>query len=95
MHKKKKEAELLSLDLEIERTLTRLRKMKITEQENMGDNIQEAAPNRTNARQRTMEDLWRLVISEDYFIVGAPIVDANNFKLKPALITMVQQNQLK
>ena len=39
-----------------------------------------------------MEDLWRPVIMEDYFAVGAPIVDANNFELKPALITMVQQN---
>ena len=38
MHRKKKEAELLSLDLEIESTLTRLRKLKITEQEDMGDN---------------------------------------------------------
>ena len=35
MHKKKKEAELLSLDLEIERTLTRLRRLKIIEQEGM------------------------------------------------------------
>ena len=32
MHIKKNEAELLSLDLEIERTLARLRKLKITEQ---------------------------------------------------------------
>ena len=99
MHRKKKEAELMSLDLEIERTLTRLRKLKITEQErmakqeDMGDNTQEATPNRTNARQRAMEDLWRLVIREYYFVVGALVVDANNFELKPALITMVQQNQ--
>ena len=40
-----------------------------------------------------MEDLWRSVIKEDYSIVGASIMDANNFKLKPALITMLQQNQ--
>ena len=32
MHIKKNEAELMSLDLEIERTLARLRKLKITEQ---------------------------------------------------------------
>ena len=30
MHRKKKEAELLDLDFEIERTLTRLRKLKTT-----------------------------------------------------------------
>ena len=93
MHEKKKEAELLSLDLEIKRTLTRLGKLKITEQEDMGDNTQEATLNRPNASQRTMEDLWRPVIREDYSAMGAPVVDANNFELKLALITMVQQNQ--
>ena len=56
MYRKKKEVELLSLDLEIERILTRLRKLKIIElegmvkQEDMGDNTQEETPNRTNAR---------------------------------------------
>ena len=41
-----------------------------------------------------MEYLWRPVIREDYSTVGgAPVVDANNFELKLALITMVQQNQ--
>ena len=33
------------------------------------------------------------MIREDYSTVGAPVVHANNFELKPALITMVQQNQ--
>ena len=79
MHIKKKEGEVLSIDLEIKRTLTRLRKLKITEQEgmveqeDMGDNTQEATLNKTNARQRTMEDLWKPVIREDYFDVGEPI----------------------
>ena len=35
MHRKKKEVELLSLDLESKRTLTWLRKLKITEQKGM------------------------------------------------------------
>ena len=70
----------MSLDLEIERTLTRLRKLKLieqegmVEQEDMGDNTQEVTPNRTNARRRTMEVLWRPVIREDYSAMGAPIV---------------------
>ena len=99
MHRKKKEARLLSLDLEIERTLTKLRKLKIIEQkgmverEDIADNTQEATSNRTNARQRTMEDPWRPVIREDYSAMGAPVVDANNFELKPTLITMVLKNQ--
>ena len=40
-----------------------------------------------------MEDFWRPVIQEEYSTVRQPAVEANNFELKPALITMVQQNQ--
>ena len=41
----------------------------------------------------TMEDLWRPIIQDEYFAIRQPTVDANNFELKPALITMVQQQQ--
>ena len=40
-----------------------------------------------------MEDFWRPVIQDEYSTVRQPAIDANNFELKPALITMVQQNQ--
>ena len=40
-----------------------------------------------------MEDLWRLMIREEYLVVRTPPIEANNFELKLALITMVQQNQ--
>ena len=40
-----------------------------------------------------MEDFWKLVIRDDYLVVRQPAIVANNFELKPALITMVQQNQ--
>ena len=41
----------------------------------------------------TMEDFWRPVIQDEYSTVRQPTIDANNFELKPALITMVQQNK--
>ena len=41
----------------------------------------------------TMEDFWRPVIQDEYSAVRQLAIDANNFELKPALITMVQQNQ--
>ena len=40
-----------------------------------------------------MEDFWRLVIQDEYYVVRQPAIEANNFELKPALITMVQQHQ--
>ena len=43
--------------------------------------------------QRTMEDFWRPVIRDDYSAVRQPAIEANNFELKPTLITMVQHNQ--
>ena len=43
-------------------------------------------------RQMTMEDFWRPSIQDEYSIVRQPAIEANNFELKPALITMVQQH---
>ena len=40
-----------------------------------------------------MEEFWRPVIQEEYSAVRQPPIEANNFELKPALITMVQQHQ--
>ena len=39
-----------------------------------------------------MEEFWRPIIQEEYFAVRQPPIEANNFELKPALITMVQQH---
>ena len=47
-----------------------------------------------NQRSNTMEDFWRPIIQEEYSTVRQPAIEANNFELKPALITMVQQHQL-
>ena len=44
-------------------------------------------------RQRTMEDFWRSNIINEYLVVRQPPIQANNFELKPTLITMVQQHQ--
>ena len=40
-----------------------------------------------------MEEFWRPIIQEEYSIVRQPPIKANNFELKLALITMVQQHQ--
>ena len=44
-------------------------------------------------RQMTIEDFWRLVIQDEYFAMRQPSIEVNNFELKPALISMVQQHQ--
>ena len=40
-----------------------------------------------------MEDFLRAVITDDYTVVRQLVIEANNFELKLALITMVQQHQ--
>ena len=40
-----------------------------------------------------MEEFWRPIIQEEYFVVRQPPIKANNFELKLAFITMVQQHQ--
>ena len=95
---RKQGAELLPLDTEIERTLRGLRKVKSAEIAEMADERVTQAVNQEFAAEvpqerDTMEDFWRPVIQDEYSAVRQPAIDANNFELKPALITMVQQNQ--
>ena len=64
----------------------------------MADERQEQTEGQRTAARRppitdTMEDFWRPIIQDKYSAIRQPIVDANNFELKPALITMVQQQQ--
>ena len=97
MHRKP-ESDLSTLDTELERTLRNLRKVKRVSEETMADERinqtveQETAAERLQ-RQDTVEDFWRPVIQAEYSTVRQPVVEANNFELKPALITMVQQHQ--
>ena len=93
MHRKP-EVELLPLDTELERTLRNLKKVSfaevvvMVEQREIQHNIPVVAVDRPQG-QRTMEDFWRPVIRDDYSVVRQPAIEANNFELKPALITMV------
>ena len=41
----------------------------------------------------TMENLWNSFIHHKYSAIQQPAVDANDYELEPALMTMVQQNQ--
>ena len=97
MHRKP-ESDLSTLDTELERTLRSLRKTKRAKKATMVDERinqtveQETAAERLQ-RQDTMEDFWRPVIQAEYSAVRQPAVEANNFELKPALITMVHQHQ--
>ena len=65
----------------------------MAEQIEVQQNTQAEAIVERPQRQRTMEDFWRPVIRDEYFVVRQPAIEANNFEFKPALITMVQQHQ--
>ena len=44
-------------------------------------------------REPTLGDCWRPMMKEDYSGIRHQPIDANNFELKPALISIVQQQQ--
>ena len=97
MHRKQ-DSDLLPADTELERTLISLRKTKRAKNAAMADERHDQIEEQRTAARRplitdTMEDFWRPIIQEEYSTIRQPTVDANNFELKPAFITMVQQHQ--
>ena len=98
MHRRPK-ADMLPLNTEIERTLQNMRRITSAESRNMANQRErlQAIPEEEeeverNQRPNTMEDFWTPIIQEEYSTVRQPAIEANNFELKPALITMVQQH---
>ena len=97
MHRKQ-DSDLFPAYTELDRTLRSLRKTKRAENTAMADERHDQTEEqRTSARRPpitcTMEDFWRPIIQEEYYTIRQPTVDANNFELKPTLITVVQQHQ--
>ena len=93
-------ADLLPLDIEVEKTIRNLKKERVVaeasvmaEQRETNQNIPVVVADRPQLRQRTIKDFWRLIIREEYSTIKQPAIEANNFELKPSLITIVQQNQ--
>ena len=93
MHKKP-ESDPLPVDYELERTLRSLRKVSRAENVTMADErIDQIIEQETTVErpliQDTMEDFWRLIVQAEYSTIRQPAVEANNFEVKPVLITMV------
>ena len=92
---RKQNTDLIPADTELERTLRSLRKTKRAKYSAMAEERQDQTEGQRTAARRppitdTMEDFWRPIIQDEYSAIRQPTVDANNFELKPALITMVQ-----
>ena len=97
MHRKQ-DSDLIPADTKLERTLGSLRKTKRAKNAAMADERHDQTEEQRTAARRppitdTMEDFWRPIIQEECSVIRQPTVDENNFELKPALITMVQQHQ--
>ena len=97
MHRKQ-DSDLIPANTELERTLRSLRKTKRAENAAMADERHDQTEEQRTVARRppitdTMEDFWRPIIQEEYFAIRQLTVGANNFELKPSLITMVQQHQ--
>ena len=96
MHKKQG-SDLIPADTELERTRRSLRNTKREENADMAEERHDQTEEQIAAIRPpitdTMEDFWRSIIQEEYYAIRQPTMDANNFELKPALITMLQQHQ--
>ena len=92
----KSEADLLPLDTKIEITLRNMRKITSAKSKSMANQREslQAIPEEEEKvgrpqRPNTMEEFWRPIIQEEYSTMRQPTIEANNFELKTALITMV------
>ena len=74
---------IIPFDPEIEITFRSQRKKKVLA---MADREQ-------NAHPCTLKDYVRPIVNDNYLGVRRRTINANNFKLKPVLISMVQQAQ--
>ena len=94
MHRKSN-AKLLLFEIEIERTLFRIKKAKAGNAEMEDQNSYRFNDGHSNhndmpgLKEPTLGDCWRLMMNEDYSGIRHQPIDANNFELKPALINMV------
>ena len=93
MHRKQG-SDLIPADTELERTLGSLRKTKRVETAAMAEKGHDQTEEQRTVTRRppiidTMEDFWRPINQEEYSAIRQPTVNANNFELKPALITMI------
>ena len=74
---------IIPINPKIERTFRSQRKKKVLA---MADGEQ-------NAQPQTLKDYVRSIVNDNYSGVRCQTINANNFELKPALISMVQQAQ--
>ena len=97
MHRKQ-DTDLLPIDTELERTLRSLRKTKRAENAAMADERHDQTEKQRTAAKKASYDWHNGGFLEVYhsgriFCIRQPTVDANNFELKLALITMMHQHQ--
>ena len=98
MHRRSN-SNLLSFDPEIERALFKRKKVKVAKakMDDPNTNIFSEGHADQNEMPRirvpTLGDCWRPMMNEDYLGIRHQPIDANNFELKPALISMVRQQE--
>ena len=89
--------ELVPFDPEIERNLFRQKKAEagnVEMEDQNNDRFSDGHSDHNEMlgfRESTLGDCWHPMMNEDYSGICHQPIDANNFKLKPALINMVQQ----
>ena len=89
--------ELLPFDPKLEKTLRKLKKSKVEQvriEDIQIDRYSEDNSNKNDLpeiREPTLGDHWKPMLNDNYSGIRQPFINANNFKFKPILISMVQQ----
>jgi len=81
------------LDLEIERTFCIRRKKQRLEKRRKAQEESPKMDAGAGGQRRTLRDFINLGVQEISSSISRPIVEVNNFELRPALMSMVQQSQ--
>uniref|UniRef100_A0A803PJA6 Retrotransposon gag domain-containing protein n=1 Tax=Cannabis sativa TaxID=3483 RepID=A0A803PJA6_CANSA len=100
MRRNRSATPLTLLNPEIERTLKQSKAKKkidftmaaINNNNSNGLNNNQSAPAAADAQPRAVRDYCLPVVNKNLTGIANPVIAANNFELKPALINMVQQN---
>ena len=83
---------LIPLDLELEREIQRRRRQHRNRMNGEEEERNQPPAQNVQNEQRSMRDYMSPNVQSDQNLIVRPVVAANNFEIKPAMIQMIQNS---